>query len=332
MKRLTRVGAIVGSALLLALTSLQLSACRSAPPGEAPEPEPVMAVTGAWVEAGPIGSEERLIGQTVAMRHLIVRAPAAGRVVGLTLQVGDIVRRGQIIGHILSREVEAAENGLAVAQQIDAQDAARLASSVKRYSHGPGIAVAASENGVVAQRMVTSGQMVAELDPLLDVIDPSSVVVNATVPSAELSLVRPGMTAQITSPVTPGEIYSAKVVAIAPSFDLNTDTSSARLEFTGGKLIDEAGAPADITLTTAYLRHALLIPFAALFQSATNGDYYVFFAGPDGRAHRQPVSIGLREKGLVQITKGLTAGQVVLTSGGYALADGLRIKVAMAAG
>jgi len=180
--------------------------------------------------------------------------------------------------------------------------------------------------------MVTSGQMVAELDPLLDVIDPSSVVVNATVPSAELSLVRPGMTAQITSPVTPGEIYSAKVVAIAPSFDLNTDTSSARLEFTGGKLIDEAGAPADITLTTAYLRHALLIPFAALFQSATNGDYYVFFAGPDGRAHRQPVSIGLREKGLVQITKGLTAGQVVLTSGGYALADGLRIKVAMAAG
>lgn len=332
MKRLTRVKAIIGSAVLLALTSLQLNACRSAPPGEAPEPEPVMAVTGERVEAGPIASEARLIGQTVAMRHLIVRAPAAGRVMELTLQVGDIVRRGQIIAHILSREVEAAENGLAVAQQIDAQDAARLAPSVKRYSHGPGIAVTASENGVVAQRMVTSGQMVAELDPLLDVIDPRSVVVNATVPSAELSSVRPGMTARVTSPITPGEIYSAKVVAIAPSFDLTTGTSSARLEFVGGKLIDEAGAPADITLTIAYLPDALLIPLAALFQSATNGDYYVFFAGPDGRAHRQPVSIGLQEKGLVQITKGLRAGQVVITSGGYALADGLRVKVAMAAG
>ena len=332
MKRITRVKVIIGSALLLTLISLQLNACRSSPPGEAHEPEPMMAVTGARVEAGPIASEERLIGQTVAMRHVVVRAPAAGRVMELTLQVGDIVHRGQIIAHILSREVEAAENGLAVAQQIDAQDAARLAPSIKRYSHGPGIAVAASENGVVAQRMVTSGQMVAELDPLLDVIDPRSVVVNATVPSAELSSVRPGMAARVTSQITPDEIYFAKVVAIAPSFDLNTGTSSARLEFIGGKQIDEAGAPADITLTTAYLPDALLIPLAALFQSATNGDYYVFFAGPDGRAHRQPVFIGLQEKGMVQITKGLRAGQVVITSGGYALADGLRVKVAMAAG
>jgi multidrug efflux pump subunit AcrA (membrane-fusion protein) len=140
------------------------------------------------------------------------------------------------------------------------------------------------------------------------------------------------MTARVTSPITPGEIYSAKVVAIAPSFDLSTGTSSVRLEFIGGKHIDEVGAPTDVTLTTAYLPDALLIPLAALFQSATNGDFYVFFAGPDGRAHRQPVSIGLHEKGMVQITKGLRAGQVVITSGGYALADGLRVKVAMAAG
>lgn len=326
---------IFGPIFLLALLSSVFAACRSTPAGDesddASAPAPVMAVTGAKVMIGSIASEERLLGQTAAMRHLIIRAPAAGRVMGLTLQTGDSVRRGQVIAHIRSREVEAAENGLAIARQIDAQDATRLTASVKRYSHGPGIAVGAPEDGVIAQRIVTSGQMVADLDPLVDIIDPRSVVVNAAVPSADLSAVRPGMSARITSPIAPGQIYSAKVVAIAPSFDLATDTSTARLEFIGNNRIYEAGAPAEIILTTAQIPDAILIPLAALFQNATNGDYYVFTAGPDGRAHRRPVSIGLRANGRVQVTAGLQAGEVVITSGGYALADGLRVKVAIAA-
>jgi len=319
------------SVILLALIALDLNACRPASPEEASAPEPVMAVTGARVKLGPIACEERLIGQTAAMRHLVLRAPLAGRVMGLTLQIGERVRRGEIIAHILSREVEAAENGLAIAQEFDKQDAARLTASVKRYSRGPGIAVAAPDDGVVVQRLVSAGQMVAELDPLVDLIDPMSVVVNAAVPSAELAYVRPGMAARVTSPITPGEIYSGKVVAIAPSFDLSTETSSARLEFIGGKRIYEAGAPAEINLIIAQVPDAILIPRTALFQSATTGDYYVFTAGPDGRAHRQPVSAGLHENGLVQVTAGLRAGQVVITSGGYALGDGLRVTVMTAA-
>jgi membrane fusion protein (multidrug efflux system) len=331
MKLRDGFSAILRVAALFTLIALDLSACRTAPSNEAPVSEPVMAVTGATVKIGPIVSEERLLGQTVAIRHLIIRAPTAGRVMGLTLQVGDKVRVGEVIAHILSREVEAAENGLAIAQQIDQPDAARLAASVKRYSHGPGIAVAAPEDGVIAQRLVSSDQMVAELDPLVDLIDPRSVVVNASVPSAELVTVRPGMTASVTSPITPGVSYSAKVMAIAPSFDLSNETSSARLEFIGGKRIYESGAPVEIKLITAQVPNAILIPLAALFQSATGGDYYVFTLGADGRAHRQAVAIGLRENSSLQITEGLQAGQVVITSGGYALADELRVTVTMAA-
>jgi multidrug efflux pump subunit AcrA (membrane-fusion protein) len=51
-------------------------------------------------------------------------------------------------------------------------------------------------------------------------------------------------------------------------------------------------------------------------------------AGADGRAHRTPISIGIRDGGEVQVTSGLKAGELVITSGGYALADGLRVTVA----
>lgn len=317
--------------LALVLILRGLCACRSNAPEEAPAPEPVMAVMGARAVVGPIESDESLLGQTVALRHLIVRAPTAGRVIGLTLQTGDKVRRGEIIGHVLSREVEAAEHGLAVAQQLDHAEAANLAASVERYGHSSGVAVAAPDDGIVAQRMVSSGQIVADLDPLIDLIDPLSVVVDAAVPSADLATLRPGMAARISSPIAPGASYLGRVSAIAPSFEGGIEASLARVEFVGAKRLLEANAPVEIAITTASVPAAILIPRAALFQSATTDDYYVFVAEPDGRAHRTPVQLGLRANGVVQITSGLAPGDVVITSGGYALANGLRVKVTMAA-
>jgi membrane fusion protein, multidrug efflux system len=318
---------------------LALSGCRFSNPSAdsetAAEPAPVMAVTGAKVIVKPMHSEQRLLGETVAMRHLTMRAPAAGRVLGLNLQTGDRVHRGEIVAHVLSREVEAAENGLAIAQQIDPANATHLAASVHRYSHGEGVAVTVPEDALVAQRMVSSGQMVADLDPLVDLIDPRSIAVDVVVPAAALATIHPDMPARVTSPIHPGEIYPARVVAIAPSFNQGGATSSARVEFTGANRILESGAPAEVRITTADVPDAIAIPLAALFQDATqdaaNDSYYIFTAGVDGRAHRVPVTIGLREGNEVQVTSGLAAGQVVITSGGYALSDGLNVNVAIAA-
>jgi RND family efflux transporter MFP subunit len=166
---------------------------------------------------------------------------------------------------------------------------------------------------------------------LVDLIDPRSIAVNVTVPAAALAMIHPGMAARVTSPIHPGEVYPAQVVAIAPSFNQGGATSSARVEFTSADRILESGAPAEVRITSADVPDAIVIPLAALFQDATNDSYYVFIATPNGRAHRVPVTIGLREGGEVQVTKGLHAGQVVITSGGYALSDGLNVNVAMAA-
>jgi multidrug efflux pump subunit AcrA (membrane-fusion protein) len=71
-----------------------------------------------------------------------------------------------------------------------------------------------------------------------------------------------------------------------------------------------------------------VIPAAALFEDAETGRFHVFVAGADGRAHRTDVTIGLRDAKQVQITRGLKPGDLVITSGGYALSDGLKVSVA----
>ena len=171
MMRRLRLTAIA-TALALALTFAGCGKGGSSGDTQEEAPPVVMSVTAAKVRIAPMRQEFHLLGTTVAMRHITLRAPAAGRVIGLNLQNGDRVRAGQVVAHLLNREVEAAEQGLEVARQIDPAEAASMARSVNRYTHDPGIAVRAPENALVSQRIVSSGQMVNDLDPLVDLIDP----------------------------------------------------------------------------------------------------------------------------------------------------------------
>jgi membrane fusion protein (multidrug efflux system) len=327
---------LAGTAIILTV-ALALGGCHSgnraaggdedsaAPPASAV----TMAVLAAKVTVAPMRRELRLLGTTVASRHLQLRAPAAGRVLGFDLQNGDRVRRGQVIAHVLNREVEAATNGLAVAQRLDPAEAPALAESVRRYSHGGGVAVIAPDDGIVSQRLVSTGQMVNDLDPLAELIDPRSVYVEAAVPIDNLASIRPGMEATVTSPMFPGAALSARVTALSPSLSANGATSPARIQFTAGQRITEAGSPVEVSVTTASVPNAIVIPVAALFEDASGG-YHVFVAGADGRAHRTAITTGIRNGALMQVTSGVRAGDLVITSGGYALADGLHVKATVA--
>ncbi|HEV3111370.1 MAG TPA: efflux RND transporter periplasmic adaptor subunit [Candidatus Binataceae bacterium] len=330
MMRRLRLTAIA-TALALALTFAGCGKGGSSGDTQEEAPPVVMSVTAAKVRIAPMRQEFHLLGTTVAMRHITLRAPAAGRVIGLNLQNGDRVRAGQVVAHLLNREVEAAEQGLEVARQIDPAEAASMARSVNRYTHDPGIAVRAPENALVSQRIVSSGQMVNDLDPLVDLIDPNSIYVEAAVPVDDVSLVRPGMSATVTTALQPGVDYPVRVAALSPIFTQGAAaSSSARMEFVGARKIKDAGAPVEIQVTIKTAPDAIVIPAAALFQDAANDAFYVFVAAPDGKAHRTKVTVGIRTPAEVQITSGLTPGQLVITSGGYALSDGLKVKVTVA--
>lgn len=317
-----------GAALALA-AALALGGCGGpdAVSGHAPAPVVVMAVTGARVRVAPIRQQIRMLGVTAAIRQLSLRAPTAGRVHGFNLQVGDRVRRGEVVAHIVSREVEAAQNGLAVARRIEPASAAALAAAIRRHRGGPGVAVAAAADGIVAERLVSDGQLVNAMDPLANLIDPRDIHVTVQAPANELAAIRPGLPARVTTPIAPGVVYAARVSALAPSMAAAGASEPVWLEFTGDRRIARANAPVEATVTIAAVQDAIVIPRAALFVNAATGAHYVFVAGADGLAHRTPVKIGLAEGGLTQALAGVAPGETVITSGGYALSDGLRVTL-----
>jgi membrane fusion protein, multidrug efflux system len=320
--------------LLIAL-ALALAGCRpaAAPSDEdsAPASHPVMLVTAARAEIVPMEEQLHLLGKTVATHHVIIRAPTTGRVMGLNLVTGDWVNKGQIVAHIINREIEAAEDGLVVAQRIDPDSAQHLAHSVNRYTHSPGIPVRAPDSGIVSQPPVTSGQVVADLDSLVDLIDPRSLYVEANVPVSQLHALKPGMLATVFSPLFPGKPFASRVAAMLPNFDTATASSTVRLDFTGSERILEAGSPVTAQIVINSSPNALAVPTAALFQEPGPDHFHIFVIGSDHRVHRTEVGVGIRERTRVQITTGLNVGDLVVTSGGYAISDGLQVAVAQGA-
>jgi multidrug efflux pump subunit AcrA (membrane-fusion protein) len=321
-------------AILMLLAALSVSGCRQAAINEdtatEPAPKVVLAVSAARVVVKPMREEISLPGITAALRTLTLRAPAAGRVVGLMVTTGDSVRRGEVIGHIINREEDAAQAGVAAAQKIDPAEAASLARSVKRYSEGSGIPVRVPQDALVSQRLVSPGQIVNEFDPLVELVDPSSVYVDAQAPINQLGRLRPGMDATVVSALKPGVVYPARIWSISPSFSAGGTTAPVWVQFTGKDRINEIGASVEVHVTIRYVPDAIVIPAAALFQDAEHNNFYVFTVGADSRAHRTIVAIGIRTPTEVQVTRGLKPGELVITSGGYALSDGLEVRASVA--
>lgn len=320
-------------AALMLLASLSGLACQKWASDEdnvtEATPKVVLAVNAARVAVKPMREEIVLPGVTAALRTLTLRAPAAGRVVRLAVTTGDSVRRGEVIGHIVNREEDAAQAGVEAAQKIDPDEAASLARSVKRYSGGPGIAVRVPEDALVTQRVVSPGQLVNEFDPLVELVDPSSVYVDAQAPINRLGALKPGMDATVVSALRPGVAYPARVWSISPSFSAGGTTAPVWIQFTGPKRISEIGASVEVHITIKYLPDAIVVPAAALFEDAERHNSYVFTVGADSRAHRTVVAIGIRTPCEVQVMQGLKPGDLVITSGGYALSDGLEVRASV---
>ncbi len=130
---------------------------------------------------------------------------------------------------------------------------------------------------------------------------------------------------------TPGVVTSVGTVATSSSAGSGTGSSSSSSSSSSGSnsatiQVDikpshpaDTGkltsAPAQVTITTQTVNHALVVPVDALLAQAGGNGYAVEVAGANGARRLVPVSLGLFDDadGLVQVTSSrLSAGQEVV--------------------
>jgi membrane fusion protein (multidrug efflux system) len=178
--------------------------------------------------------------------------------------------------------------------------------------------------GTVGLRSVSIGAYVQPGQDIVNLEAIAPIKVEFRVPELFLPVVREGLGVVISADAYPGQAFRGTVYAIDPAIDQNGRSLlvRARIQNSDGAL--RPGQFVRLVLKVDEVANALTIPEEAL---VPRGEQLLVFKVVDGKAQPVPVKAGKRLKGMVEITEGLAAGDMVVTAGHMKLRPGAPVNV-----
>jgi membrane fusion protein, multidrug efflux system len=359
MKTVSRALALAVLALSAAACGKKADANSAAPTTVLVGPEAITVVDLHMLTIGPA-----LSGTLVAERTANIRAEVAGQVMSVLREPGDRVGAGEALARIDDRAIAdawlSARSGVTQAElaadigtreleravklntagaiadrdlentrranlgaQAQLEDAkARLAQAQKQRD---ATVVKAPYAGIVADRTVNAGDVVAPGAPLFTVVDPSTMRLEANVPASQLGAIHLG--APVTFAVTgyPDKTFKGSIAHIAPSADAATRQVRviARIPNQGAGLVAGLFAEGRVSST---VREVLTAPLAAIDQ---RGIRPVVARLKGGRVEHVEVTLGARDDASerVELTSGVTRGDTLLVGAALGITSGTTLKV-----
>lgn len=184
-------------------------------------------------------------------------------------------------------------------------------------------------NGVVTDRPLFAGETAAAGTPVITVMDTSALLAKLHISQMQAQQLSLDAEATITIPGFPDPV-PAKVSLISPALDPGSTTVEVWLRLENPKGLFKAGTPVHTTITGRTVAHALLVPAVAIQTAQDNSSKSVMVIGPDGLAHKRAVTLGIQTLDKAQVLDGVSASDMVITTGAYALDDGTKVKIGTA--
>ena len=180
-------------------------------------------------------------------------------------------------------------------------------------------------DGVITDRPMYVGDLATANQPILTVMDTSSLIAKAHIPQSEAILLKAGDSAELKV-ANLDEPVKGRVTLVSPALDPGSTTIEVWAEARKPNPALKPGMTVTLQMTAKTVKDAVGVPAASVFKNA-DGAYYVLLAGTDNKAHQRIVQIGVENSELTQIASGINAGDPVITTGGFGIPDGTAIHV-----
>ncbi|XNS36894.1 efflux RND transporter periplasmic adaptor subunit [Halomonas cupida] len=301
------------------------------------------------------------VGELEAARQVRVSAETAGRVTSIDFASGQQVEQGQLLVQLndapeqaervsLQAQLRNAEalhrriSGLA-AQQATTPEQRDNAEAQRDMARGElqqieariqQKAIRAPFSGVIGIRQVHDGQYLQAGDTIASLVDASRMHVNFALDAEAISQLQTGQAVELGVDGWPGQSFNAEISAIDPLFgEARMVKVQATLPNDQGKL--HAGMYASIRVPLPDQPQVLSVPETAVTYTAYGETVFIADHQPDSSSQsaedgqglsvkRVAVETGERWQGYVAIDKGLSAGDLVVTSGQLKLSDGMAVE------
>ena len=305
------------------------------------------AVEVAAVKAVDFADEVTAVGTLKSNESVVLRPETAGRVASIGFRDGAMVSKGAVLvtldAAIQEAELAQARANLSLAKSTfqrnqellgkkfisqQALDSSAATLGVQEAAVQLAEAklartrIKAPFSGVVGLRNVSVGDFVKEGADLINIEDISSLRVDFRLPETTLGRLAKGQQIEVSSDAVPGRPFKAVLDALDPQIDPNgrSVAARARLDNAGGLL--RPGMFVRVRLVFGQRQGALMVPEQAIVPGAQPAVFVV----ADGKATLKKVKLGSRRTGEVEVSEGLSAGQLVVTAGQMKLREGANVR------
>lgn len=273
-------------------------------------------------------------------------------VTALNFTDGQRVERGEVLVELTSAE----ERALLVEAQAESQEAKKQLDRVRslsdqdiaskalfderqrEYSTARARLIAirsrlsdrvvvAPYSGVLGLRMVSLGQLVRPGDIVATLNDDSQMKLDFSVPEIDISTLKPGVRVVATSRAFPGQEFNGLVSSIDNQIDPVTRSIRVRALLPNPERLLIQGQLMNVELLKRE-REALVVPEESVVpEGKKNAVYVVRREGVQDIAEKVVVTLGQRSPGIVEVLKGLSVGDLVVTKGAAKISSGRSVTV-----
>ncbi len=331
--------------LTMPLALLTASCSTSKPAEEATTAEPVALVKTALAtlgsssdtlqlygvaEAGPGG--ERALATPTEATLVAILAPS-GTSVGAGTAVVSLRPTPRVLGDqrkaasdqavaraAYARALRLRADGLNSNAEVEvARGALNSAHAALQAASGGGSTLRAPVAGTVQALTAKPGDVIPAGTTLATIAAAGERRARFGIDPSVAPRIRAGEVLQISS-ATGGTAFSGTVVGVDPAIDATTKLASVFARVPQGVGIGQALRASVVVGATTL---GITVPYTALLDDGGKSYVYVISGG---KAHRRDVSPGSSNGDRVAILRGVAANEHVVTEGGTALEDGMKVR------
>jgi RND family efflux transporter MFP subunit len=282
----------------------------------------------------------------------ILSAPSAARVAAVHVVVGQHVAVGDALVELdqvafraavnttdaalaaaekqFARQQRLADAGIAPRRDVDlaaAELAAARGAAETAHRQADLSVVHSPIAGVVTQVSAVLGATADPAQALVQVADGSVLDLVLTLPPAQAATLHTGVRVDILGEGKGATaLGEGTLTAIGGAVDSATRAVIVRVGVQRSSRLLKIGETVAVRITAASRPRALVVPIEALVPDGEGFKVFVVDAG--AVAHARPVEVGGRSDAVAEITKGLAAGERVVTYGAYGMDDSVKVAPA----
>jgi membrane fusion protein (multidrug efflux system) len=323
--------------------------CKGTPgdKANAKPPQPIIEVSIAEAVKESVERRVDINGTLAAWEETTVSIEAEGRIIKIAADLGDRVKKGDILATVMPVEYEwkmaqaAAEltsaeadfrrqdelfkKKLSAQQQFDDAkrrlEVARASADLARKKLDD-TTLRSPIDGLVAKRMVNSGEYIRAATPAFFIVRTVPLKFKGDVPERYVLDVKKGDAVLAFIEARGDDPLKGKITRVGSSVTVDTRSFpiEAEVENHGGAI--KPGTFARLSILTKTVEDSLTIPEAAVFMFAGNPRVFV---AENGRAVERTIVTEGKVRDRVVVLKGLNPGEKVVSTGVELLTDGSAI-------